>query len=66
MQGDGVSGAQVFVNGRLSASTDERGSYTLSNITSGAYRLLVCVCVCVCLCVCVCVCYVCVRLCIRG
>ena len=40
-QGDGVGGAQVFVNGYLAAATDEEGSYTLSNITSGSYHLLV-------------------------
>ena len=40
-QGGGVGGAQVFVNGYLAAATDEEGSYTLSNITSGSYHLLV-------------------------
>jgi hypothetical protein len=36
-----VGGARVFVNGYLAATTDEEGSYTLSNITSGSYHLLV-------------------------
>ena len=56
MQGDGVGGARVLVDGHHAATTDEQGTYTLSNITSGSYHLLVCVCVCVCVYVCVCVC----------
>ena len=57
-QGEGVGGAQVFVNGYMTATTEEDGTYTLSNITSGSYHLLVCPCVTVCECVTVseCVC----------
>ena len=77
-QGDGVGGAQVFVNGYLAATTDEEGSYTLTNISSGSYHILVCgslhmytilgalcVCVRVCVCMCVRVC-VCVCVCVKG
>jgi hypothetical protein len=40
-QGSGVNKAQVFVNGHLAATTDQSGTYTLSNITTGSYHLLV-------------------------
>ena len=42
VQGVGVGKAEVFVNGHLAATTDEQGMYTLSHITSGSYRLMVC------------------------
>ena len=41
MQGSGVSEAKVYVNGHLAATTDHSGTYTLTNITSGSYHLLV-------------------------
>ena len=41
MQGEGVGGAKVYVNGHLAATTDTTGTYSLSNITSGSYHLLV-------------------------
>ena len=50
----------MLVDRHHAATTDEQGTYTLSNITSGSYHLLVCVCVCVCVCVfmymCMCMC----------